>query len=291
MKTGRIMNTHATQIIKQLTATDKDPYVIGIAGGSASGKSWFSNLLREQLQAENIACVILHQDDFAIGKAFKDKATSRYKWDDPANYRLDEAFAAALTVLKGETASFLAYTLDSHMPSKPKTISFGPSEARRKVLIVEGLFAWTHGFEDIVDEKVFLQTNFFHSFVLRLNRNISQNKTADFETVIRQYFTHVALAYYDLCVPMKETADLVVPNDVDVSTIEPSGQLGYTEEVPKLITVYQDASLTIGLARHTPDEYIIEITNPQGVLFREVISATLAERVRHYAKLVNTSAS
>jgi len=284
------MNIHATQIIKRLTFADHDdPYVIGVAGGSASGKSWFSALLCEELNAQDFDCIILHQDDFAIGRAFKDKNNSPYRWDDPSNYRLDEAFAAAEDVLAGDRVSFLAYTLSTHMPSQPTSLSFGKSTARKKVLIVEGLFAWTHGFEKLVDEKVFLETNFFHSFVLRLNRNITDNKTADFETVVRQYFTHVAIAYYDLCLPMKKTADMVIRNNVDISKLRPSVQLTYKEPMPNSHKVYQDSSVAVRLGDHTSSESIIEVANPRGVLFREVVATNIAERIKHYAALAHTS--
>lgn len=282
MKIDIIMNTHITQIINKVKQSDKKTYVIGIAGGSASGKSWLSDLLCKELRNCDFDCVIMHQDDFAIGKGFKDKHTSLYKWDDPANFRLDEAYSVAESVLIGQKASFLAYTLRSHMPTQSTQIGFKGLASQKKVLIIEGLFAWSQGFEKLVNEKIFMQANFFHSFVLRLNRNITEQKVADFETVVNQYFTHVAKAYLDLCLPMKRTADLVIKNDVNPSMLEAPKKLTYQGPMPESKMVYHDNTMIIRLANHEAD-YLIEIANPRGILFREFISSSIADSIKKYA--------
>lgn len=276
------MNTHITKIINSIKSSDKNLYVIGVAGGSASGKSWFSDLLCKELNSKNFDCIILHQDDFAIGSSFKDKHTSRYKWDDPNNFRLDEACEVVKKVLRGEQSSYMAYTLSSHSPIHPTLLGFSNTNSQRRVLIIEGLFAWSHGFEKFVDKKIFMEVNFFHSFVLRLNRNVTEQKVADFETVIRQYFTHVALAYFDLCLPLKRTADLIIKNDVSPSMLEASKNLTYKGAMPESKMVYHDKTMIIRLAKHKAD-YLIEITNPRGILFRESISASVADSIKKYA--------
>lgn len=207
-----------TKIISKLNTSTSGVITVGIAGGSGSGKSFTSKKIGNLLKKNRIDVAIINQDDFSIGKNFKGKHTSKYKWDDPDNYRIDECVIALKKLIDGESVDILAYTLKDHMPSAQKTVEFKNNNLRR-VIIIEGIFAWYGKLESLVDYKIFLDVDFFRRFILRLNRNVNEIKNTDFNTVVSQYFGSVARADIDIISPMKHSADKVIKRKVDFNDL------------------------------------------------------------------------
>jgi len=203
------MNTIATDIITK-ACSKKGPFVVGICGGSASGKSTISESIKNNLVNKGAEVIVINQDDFSIGKDFEDKDISPYKWDDPKNYRIDECISIINNIINNKQSNFLAYTLEAHKPTIQKTIQPFTDSDLPKIIIIEGIFAWYAKLYKMVDFKIYLELNFYDRFILRLNRNVFENKVTDIDTVINQYFTHVAKAQKDFLEPMRLQADFVI---------------------------------------------------------------------------------
>ena len=249
---------------------------MAIAGGSASGKSWLSTHLMKWCADNGYDTVTLHQDDFALGKDFPSKHTSPYKWDDPENYRLNEAYSVLLNFLQGKTTHFLAYTLESHRPIIKSQLTWATAArpSGRRVVIIEGLYPWRQPFDELADLRVFVDVNFYHRYVLRLHRNILVSKVTTFDKVTEQYFSFVARAHKELLEPLKSSADLILSNkkaieeaihDIPINTAKTT-LLDYTE-------VYNDHTLIIRKGHsHNGDDYLVEITSDKGIIFQEEVS-------------------
>lgn len=236
--------------------------VIGIAGGSGSGKSYLSEKLKESLARHDLDVLIINQDDFCLGKKFKNRHNSKYKWDDPANYRLDECLVALSNLRKGEPATYSAYNLIDHEPAKLKTIK--PStNSRQRIIILEGILAWYGPLNNHIDYKIYLEANFYKRFVLRAYRNVVKIGNVDLNKTIEQFFSHVMLAEIDILSKLKIEADDIVERDVplndlikpeDVAVSRPSGSS----------TIYKEGELDIFTYAKNKDEYIcIAIKNKQ----------------------------
>ena len=240
-------------------------------GGSASGKSYMSNQLGVWANAHGYNVTTLHQDDFAIGKLWQKKHSSPYRWDDPDNYRLDEAYNVLARFLKDEKLPFLAYNLKAHKPTEKKTLSwhYANQSTDKRLVIVEGLFAWRAPFDKIIDFRVFLDVNFWYRYVLRLQRNVVDEKVADFQKVTKQYFSFVALAHSELFEPEKAKADLVIENKINLNDIAPQ-QLADKPSITRKI--FQDDNISITIDR----DRVVRITNLNGLLFREQVTESIA---------------
>lgn len=272
MKTGGITNMNITKIIKHIKHSDKQTYVVALAGGSASGKSFLSEQLHDWGIKHGYDTVILHQDDFALGKKWKEREKSLYKWDDPDNYRLNEAYDVLTKFINGEQQPFLAYTLTTHEPNVQKKLKWQHAHESngRRLVLIEGLFAWQEAFGDIADLRVFLEVNFWHRYLLRLQRNVVDLAVTDFQKVTEQYFTFVLRAHTDLLVPIKSTANLVYKNSIDVSSI-PSKNTDSDTEYSHVI--YSDSEMSIGIDHKNN----VVIINKNGIVFREKIPKELID--------------
>lgn len=268
------MSTTITQITNPIQESKKDTVVVGLAGGSASGKSFLSDQLCSWGVENGFDVVVLHQDDFALGRVWKGKNTSEYRWDDPGNYRLNEAYGVLTDFLIGKTISFNAYDLETHEPHSVKTLKWLHTNIKdaRKLVIVEGLFAWRAPFDSLIDIKVYLDVNFWHRYVLRLQRNIMDLKVADFQKITEQYFTFVAKAYIDLLEPEKEAADIIIENKIDVGKIQ-----GAKDELPTKLDqdIYSDDKISI----YIDNKSSLVIGNRAGILFKEKVTGDVIERI------------
>lgn len=275
------MNTSISPIIEAITKSEKATYIVGIAGGSASGKSWTSNSLRDRLLRAGYQVAILHLDDFALGKEFAHRKTSPYKWDDPDNYRLNEAFLVLQDLLAGRERQYLAYTLEAHRPVQSTQLAWAQpnNPTGRRIVVIEGLFPWSGAFNEIVDLKVFLDSNFFRRFVLRLYRNVMVQQVVSFEKVAEQYFSFVKRAHFDLLMPQKDTADIVITNDIDLGQTLTGLAVLPDGDTPAQ-SIYRDADLFIGYRRNETG-IELEICVDGKPVMRGVVSEKILASILH----------
>lgn len=274
------MSTNITRITSALRDIKKETTVVGLAGGSASGKSFLSDRLSLWGKDNGYDVVVLHQDDFALGRQWSARHSSRYRWDDPENYRLDEAHNVLNDLLHDKETTFLAYDLDAHEPHLQKTLAWQHADmpSGRRLVIIEGLFAWRKPFDELVDIKVFLDVNFWHRYVLRLQRNAVEMGVADFQKVTEQYFTFVADAHLDLLEPEKVNADIVIENVIDISEI-PSVEHDSSRHDDDVI--FADNMVSISISEGN----IVRIANPKGVLFCQKAPEAVIDKMRAMKKL------
>ncbi len=181
------------------------PFTMAISGGSGGGKSFVAFQIKDYLKQQGYEVLVVAQDDFAIGRGFKNKNTSRYRWDDPENYRMQECISVINDLKNLKEVSFMAYDLINHEPSTAKRIEFKTDLP--KIIIFEGILAWYGALEGLADYKLFIEVDFYKRFVLRLFRNVLSIKNIDIDTMIKQYFTHVKQAHFELIEKLKLGAD------------------------------------------------------------------------------------
>lgn len=248
--------------------------------GSGSGKSYLSEELKESLVTQGFDVLVINQDDFCLGKKFENRHNSKYKWDDPANYRLDECLETLNKLRKGKSATYMAYDLIDHEPAKLKTIKPNIS-SKQRVIILEGILAWYGALNNHVDYKVYLEANFYKRFVLRAYRNVIEIGNVDLNKTIKQFFSHVSLAEVDILANLKDKTDDLIEQNLPLDSLiehesknagRPSGAL----------TLYNEGGLDIFTYDKNKDKYIcIAIQGKQ--LFNEKLTkdnVELLERVQ-----------
>ncbi len=180
--------------------------IIGVAGGSASGKTSLAKRLKREFEETN-SVVIIRQDDY-----YKDQAKMTMEERLKVNY--DHPFAFDNDLLAkhlGELRS--GQTVD--MPTYD-FIEYTRSAVVEKlephdVIVVEGLFVLEdEAIRKHLDIKLFVDTPADVRFIRRLNRDV-RDRGRSLDSVITQYMNTVRLMHDQFIEPSKRYADVIVP--------------------------------------------------------------------------------
>lgn len=182
------------------------PILIGIAGGTASGKTSIAEIIYDTFKESNSVCII-REDDF-----YKDQSSMSMEERVKTNYDHPFAFDHELLLnvleklMNNEETVKPIYDFTVHNRSD-KTEVVKPCD----VVIIEGLFAlYNPDIRNILDIKIFVDTPSDVRFIRRLTRDIKErNRTM--ENVMEQYLTTVKPMHDQFVEPSKRYADLIIP--------------------------------------------------------------------------------
>jgi uridine kinase len=184
-----------------------EPFIIGITGGSGSGKTHFLKLLEAQLPSGQL-CVI-SQDHY-----YKPLDQQIIDSEGVHHFDLPEAidrhkFHHDIQQLKrGETLLKTEYTFNNPQ-AKPTIITLKPAP----IIVVEGLFV--QYFPEVANEldlKIFIEAKTHLKLTRRIIRD-NDERGYDLSDVLYRYQHHVMPVYETLISPLKDTADLIIPNN------------------------------------------------------------------------------
>jgi len=183
------------------------PYIVGITGGSASGKTAFLESLRHHF-LPNELCLI-SQDNY-----YRAKAQQPLDENGQINYDLpecidDKQFAQDISRLHaGESISQEKYLFQLE-DGMPQTITLEPAP----ILVVEGLFIFH--FSEIasqLDLKIFIDASDEVKLKRRMERD-TKERGVPAEHVHYQWEHHVLPAFNSYLLPYRESADIIVNNN------------------------------------------------------------------------------
>jgi uridine kinase len=177
--------------------------IIGITGGSGSGKSLFAQALAERLRPRTV--VVISEDDYYRRLEGPDRDPARFDFDAPSardHARLAEHLGQ---LRQGQTIARPIYSFRTHAPLK-RTVPTAPGE----VVIVEGL----HVLHDprvrgLLDFSIFLDVDNDIRFIRRLLRDIRE-RGRSVRSVVDQYLSTVKPAHDRFVEPVKGLASLVL---------------------------------------------------------------------------------
>lgn len=183
------------------------PILIGIAGGTASGKSSIAEILKDDFKNSN-SVIILREDDY-----YKDQSDISYEerckinYDHPLAFDFDLMTYQLKELLSGRKIEKPTYDYTVHNRSKIIE-KVEPSD----VIILEGLFAlYNNEIRELEDIKVFVDTDADTRFIRRLKRDIVERQRT-MENVMDQYLTTVKPMHDQFIEPTKKYADVIIPN-------------------------------------------------------------------------------
>jgi uridine kinase len=185
------------------------PLIIGITGGSGSGKTSFVRLLREPFHAQEL-CVI-SQDDYYRPRAEQDKDELGIEnFDLPKSIDKKAFHQDIQRLIAGETIQRLEYKFNDGS-AVPRTLTF----CSAPVIVVEGLFVFHYKkIFDLMDLKVFLHAKENLKVIRRIKRD-KVERNYPLEDVLYRYENHVMPSFERYVQPYLEKADLVVNNNAD----------------------------------------------------------------------------
>src|ERR1700712_1382583 len=200
------------------------PFIIGIAGGSGSGKTFFLKCFLEHFKADEVCLV--SQDDYYIPVA--DNMTplenKLYNFDLPHTIDKDHFMADIDKLMHGESFTKKEYTF-GNPNATPKMLEIKPAP----IIIVEGLFI-LHFKEiaDVLDMKIFIDVEEDIALQRRLKRDLIERGYSN-DDVMYKWINHVVPAYEEYLLPYREECDKVIYNNSN----EAAEIIRVTEEISR----------------------------------------------------------
>jgi uridine kinase len=204
----------------------KKPFVIGIAGGSGSGKTFFLKCFLNHFKEQEVC--LLSQDDYyyRVGNNMTAEENKLYNFDQPSTIDNDQFLSDIKRLINGETVYQKEYTFNNPN-AEPKLLEIKSAP----IVMVEGLFI-LHFKEiaEMLDLKIFIDTNQDIALQRRLKRDLLERGYPE-DDVLYKWNNHVMPAFNDYLLPHKELCDKIITNNTHVAediikiTSEISGNL------------------------------------------------------------------
>lgn len=186
-------------------ATKQTPVLLGVAGGTGSGKTTVARAILRAVGKERIAFV--PQDSYYRDIPWRDEEhRKRHNFDHPESFDT-ELLVSHLRQLKvGEAVDAPCYDFVRHRRAE-KTERIEP----RAVVLVEGIMLFAEpAVRDLLDFKIYVDTDADVRLARRVRRDISE-RGRDLHDVLRQYLTQVRPMHLEFVEPSKRWADVIVP--------------------------------------------------------------------------------
>ncbi len=191
------------------------PIIIGIAGGTGSGKSTFTNRLKK-LFGDNVT--VLYYDNYY--RAHNDipfEERKKINYDHPEAFETELLLEHLKLLKEGRTIHCPVYDYTQHNRSD-QVIEIKPSN----IILLEGILVLSDSrLRDMTDIKVFVDADADERILRRVLRDVKE-RGRDIENIIDQYLTTVKPMHYLYVEPTKMYADIVINsgmNDVALDLV------------------------------------------------------------------------
>jgi len=183
----------------------KRPFVIGVAGGTCSGKTTVAERLAATVGDDQLA--LIKQDAYYIERshqAFEERARANYDHPDAFDWNL---MTEQLTdLIGGNSVEVPVYDYAQHNRSTDVTI-VNPA----RIIVFEGILAlFEESLRELFDLKIFVDTDADIRLTRRLQRDVTQRGRTH-ERIIEQYLTTVRPSHVQFIEPSKRHADVIFP--------------------------------------------------------------------------------
>ncbi|MFC5513964.1 uridine kinase [Massilia jejuensis] len=190
------------------------PFVIGVAGGSGSGKSTVSQQVLASFGADVVSVVV--QDDYYRDQSdLTPEVRRRQNYDHPNAFDWPLLVRHVRALCNGETIEMPVYdfTIDNR---SDKTIPLEPAP----VIVIEGLFAlYDADLRDMMSLRIFVDTASDVRFIRRMQRDIAE-RGRSVESIVAQYLETVRPMHKQFIEPTKRHADVILPHGANGPAVD-----------------------------------------------------------------------
>lgn len=197
------------------------PYVIGVAGGSGSGKTFFLNCFLNHFSEEEI-CLVSQDDYYRNVGELSPEENRLHNFDLPSCIEIEQFEQDVNDLLAFKTVFKEEYTFNNP-DAIPKILEIKPAP----ILIIEGLFIYHYqNIDPVFDYRIFIDADTEIALERRLNRDLLERGYSE-EDVMYKWNNHVMPAYQEFLFPHRKRCDKTINN----STNELRNILDITDEI------------------------------------------------------------
>lgn len=181
------------------------PLIIGVAGGSGSGKSTVARNVAQALKAESVA--FIDMDAYYRNYAHLPMAERRkINWDHPDAFDWELLVDQLARMAAGESIEKPVYDFVNHMRAD-RTVVVPPAQ----VVVIDGILLFSDPrVRDLCDVKLFVDADADVRLIRRIRRDIAK-RGRPLDEVLDQYLTTVQPMHLQFVEPSKRYADVIVP--------------------------------------------------------------------------------
>lgn len=182
-----------------------DPLVIGIAGGSGSGKTTVAQEILQRVGPSRIA-FLQHDSYYKDLSGLPPRQRAEVNFDHPDSLETELLIEHIAALREGKAVEVPIYDFATHSRTS-KAFTVQP----RRVILVEGILIFTEpALRKMFDVKIFVDTDSDMRFIRRLERDIAERGRTT-ESVIKQYQSTVRPMHLEFVEPSKRYADVIIP--------------------------------------------------------------------------------
>lgn len=177
--------------------------IIGIAGGTGSGKSTFTNKLKDFFK-DNVA-VLYHDNYYRAQDELPFDERKKVNYDHPDAFETELLLEQLKMLKKGKSIECPVYDYSRHNRSKEVTVV-----EPKQVILLEGILVLADPkLRDLLDIKIFVEADADERILRRVIRDVKE-RGRDIEGVVEQYLTTVKPMHYLYVEPTRSMADIVI---------------------------------------------------------------------------------
>lgn len=181
--------------------------IIGIAGGTGSGKTTVVNQIINELPADEV-CVLSQDSYYKATDDLSYEERTRINFDHPRAIDFDLIIQHLKDLRDDKVIDQPIYSFVTHNRTKD-TITTHP----RKVIIVEGILIFnSEELRNLFDIKIFVHADADERLIRRVRRDISE-RGRDIDEVLNRYQDTLKPMHQQFIEPTKNFADIIIPND------------------------------------------------------------------------------
>ena len=181
--------------------------IIGIAGGTGSGKTTVVDKIIKQLPLDEV-CVISQDSYYKATDNLSYEERTKINFDHPRAIDFDLLIKHLKALKKGKTIQQPMYSFVAHNRTKD-SVKTHP----RKVVIVEGILIFnSEELRDLFDIKIFVHAETDERLIRRVRRDIT-DRGRDIDEVLERYQNTLKPMHQQFIEPTKNHADIIIPND------------------------------------------------------------------------------
>ncbi len=190
-----------------MTNQSSQIFIIGIAGGTGSGKTTVVDQILNELPADEV-CVISQDSYYKATDNLSYEERTKINFDHPRAIDFDLLNKHVSELKSGKVIDQPIYSFVTHNRIKD-TIKTHP----RKVVIVEGILIFNNEeLRDLFDIKVFVHADADERLIRRIRRDIKE-RGRDIDEVLNRYQDTLKPMHQQFIEPTKNFADIIIPND------------------------------------------------------------------------------